>query len=63
MSGTDFELISNFMKNRNRNQIKSKYKKESRINPIRIDHAIWNRIPLSKEAYEFYIKEFEVDKS
>jgi Transcription initiation factor TFIIIB, Bdp1 subunit len=57
--GTDFELISNFMKNRNRNQIKSKYKKESKLNSIRIDHAIWNRIPLSKDAYEDYIKAFK----
>lgn len=58
MFGTDFEMISNFMQNRNRNQIKSKYKKESKINPIRIDHAIWNRIDLSKEAYENYIETF-----
>jgi Myb DNA-binding like len=48
------------MKNRTRNQIKSKYKKESKINPIRIDHAIWNKIPLSKEAYEDYIQAFKV---
>jgi hypothetical protein len=60
--GTDFEMISNFMKNRNRNQIKSKYKKESKLNPIRIDHAIWNRIPLSKESYQYYIKKFDFTK-
>ena len=57
--GTDFELISNFMKNRNRNQIKSKFKKESKLNPIRIDHAIWNPIPLSKEVIQEYIHSFK----
>lgn len=46
------------MKNRNRNQIKSKFKKESKVNPVRIDQAIWNRIPLSKEAYHDYIEAF-----
>lgn len=54
--GTDFEMIANFMKNRSRNQIKSKYKKESRNNAARMDYALWNRIPLTKEAYEEYIK-------
>ncbi|CAG9332531.1 unnamed protein product [Blepharisma stoltei] len=59
--GTDFELIANFMKKRTRNQIKSKFKKESKNNPGRVDHAIWNRINLTKEAYDDYIKTLKIE--
>ena len=53
--GTDFGMISKFMKKRTREQIKSKYKKESRLNPAKIDYATCNRIPLSRAAYEKFL--------
>lgn len=57
--GTDFGLISKFMKHRSRSQVKSKFKKESRINPTAIDFAICNKISLSKQAYEEFVQSLQ----
>jgi transcription factor TFIIIB component B'' len=57
--GTDFGLIAKFMKRRARSQIKSKFKKESRLNPSAIDFAICNKISISKQAYEEFVQSLQ----
>jgi transcription factor TFIIIB component B'' len=41
--GTDFSLISRMFTNRTRKQIKHKYKREERMNPARLQHALTHR--------------------
>lgn len=60
MFGMDFGMISKFMKNRTRNQIKSKYKKESKVNPERIDSAFSNKIEIDKDKYQQYVAKLGV---
>mmetsp|Transcript_18481 Transcript_18481/g.33295 ORF Transcript_18481/g.33295 Transcript_18481/m.33295 type:complete len:209 (-) Transcript_18481:2378-3004(-) len=57
--GTDFGLIAKFMKRRARSQIKSKFKKESRLNPSAIDFAICNKISISKQAYAEFVQSLQ----
>jgi hypothetical protein len=55
--GTDFGMMSKFLAKRTRHQVKSKFKKESKLNPGKIDYALTTKIGLSQEAYQEYIAE------
>ncbi|KAI8097109.1 uncharacterized protein BX664DRAFT_72947 [Halteromyces radiatus] len=59
--GTDFEMIANMMKNRSRNQVRLKYKREERDHPQKItDHIIRKRHKVDLDAYQKVIGlEFE----
>jgi len=50
--GTDFSLIEKLFPARSRLQIKSKFKREERDHPGRIDYALAHRIPLDLLEYE-----------
>jgi len=50
--GTDFSLIEKLFPARSRLQIKSKFKREERDHPGRIDYALAHRIPLDLVEYE-----------
>lgn len=47
--GTDFSMIAKFFPNRNRRQIKNRFKKEEEINPSLVDKALRERLPLDVE--------------
>ena len=57
--GTDFGMVANFLKNRTRQQVKSKYKKESRLNPGKVEYSTSTKMELSKEAYQRFISELQ----
>lgn len=57
--GTDFGMVANFLKNRTRQQVKSKYKKESRLNPNKVEYSTSTKMDLSKEAYQHFISELQ----
>lgn len=57
--GTDFGMVANFLKNRSRQQVKSKYKKESRLNPGKVEYSTSTKMELSKEAYQRFIGELQ----
>lgn len=50
--GTDFCMVANFLKQRTREQVKSKYKKESRLCPAKIEYATTTKIEVPREAYQ-----------
>ncbi|KAG9288196.1 hypothetical protein G9A89_020502 [Geosiphon pyriformis] len=62
--GTDFGIIAQMFPYRNRKQIKAKYKRESKINKSKVDHALMHKIPVDLEEYSRLAgQEFpEVDK-
>ena len=60
--GTDFELISMCLNNRNRKNIKSKYKKESKINSVSVLFALENRVPLKCESYLDFVQYLKNNK-
>lgn len=41
--GTDFELIQNLFPGRTRKQVKSKFKNEERLNPLRLSDALGHK--------------------
>ena len=47
MVGTDFSLVNQFFPDRDRRQIRNKYKREERENRARVDYALRNRKPLT----------------
>ncbi|KAI9741914.1 MAG: Transcription factor TFIIIB component B [Cirrosporium novae-zelandiae] len=51
MFGTDFMMISKMFPDRTRRQIKLKYNKEEREDPIRIKECEANRIPVNMEEF------------
>ncbi|CAG8566319.1 8621_t:CDS:2 [Paraglomus occultum] len=51
MWGTDFEIISKLFPTRTRRQVKAKFKRESRLDPKRINEATANRIPIDLEEF------------
>ena len=57
--GTDFGMVANFLQNRTRQQVKSKYKKESRLNSGKVEYAVSTKLELGKEAYERFIAELQ----
>ncbi|PKC74696.1 hypothetical protein RhiirA1_449698 [Rhizophagus irregularis] len=52
--GTDFEIISRkiFDHRKSRDQVKNKYKRERKINPLRVYKALDTRIPIEPEELE-----------
>ncbi|CAG8540256.1 8780_t:CDS:2 [Rhizophagus irregularis] len=52
--GTDFEIISRkiFDNRKSRDQVKNKYKRERKINPLRVYKALDTRIPIEPEELE-----------
>lgn len=51
MWGTDFEMISRMFPNRTRKQIKSKWTKEERGNPTRLNDAFARKVPVNLNDY------------
>jgi len=49
--GTDFTLLEKLFAKRTRKQLKSKFKREEKENPRRIDDALKNTIPIDIEHY------------
>ena len=55
--GTDFGMVANFLQKRTREQVKNKYKKESRLNSGKVEYAVSTKMEVGKEAYERLIAE------
>lgn len=51
MWGSDFEMISRMFPNRTRKQIKTKWTREERADPRRLDMAFARRVPVDLEVY------------
>ncbi|KAK2845569.1 hypothetical protein Q7C36_010423 [Tachysurus vachellii] len=56
MVGTDFSLIGQLLTNRSRAAIKSKFKKEERVNSWRVDKALRNKRPFDKEFFSYLLE-------
>ncbi|MCJ8746931.1 hypothetical protein PDJAM_G00147480 [Pangasius djambal] len=56
MVGTDFSLIGQLLAHRSRAAIKSKFKKEERLNPWRVDKALRNKRPYDKEFFSYLLE-------
>ncbi|MCI4392707.1 hypothetical protein PGIGA_G00148940 [Pangasianodon gigas] len=56
MVGTDFSLIGQLLTHRSRAAIKSKFKKEERLNPWRVDKALRNKRPYDKEFFSYLLE-------
>ncbi|XP_033105585.1 uncharacterized protein LOC117107875 isoform X2 [Anneissia japonica] len=52
MVGTDFSMINALFPKRTRHQIKNKFKREERVNRVRVDKAIREKTPLVKAMFE-----------
>lgn len=63
--GTDFTIMQFFYPNRNRGQIKAKFKREERVNPRRITKALTNPLPFGLTQSKIFtltppdVKKFE----
>lgn len=57
--GTDFEIIAakSFLSTKTRDQIKNKYKKERKNNPVRVNNALDTRIPVAIEELNLRVIE------
>jgi hypothetical protein len=53
--GTDFTMIEQFFPDRDRRQIRNRYKKEEKENPEKIEWAIKNRLALDTKAFQALI--------
>jgi transcription factor TFIIIB component B'' len=49
--GTNFSQISQFFPNRDRRQIRNKFKKEEKENKLKVENYLKNRKPLNLEAF------------
>ncbi|XP_042613243.1 transcription factor TFIIIB component B'' homolog isoform X3 [Cyprinus carpio] len=56
MVGTDFSMIAQLLTHRSRAEIKSKFKKEERVNAWRVDKAFRNKRPYDGEFFSFLLK-------
>lgn len=56
MYGTDFGFMAQLFPNRNRTQVKNKYKKEERTNPKKLNNALANKVPMDFEEFEAALK-------
>ena len=54
--GTDFQKIADFLKDRKRDNIKNKYKKEAKVNAILIDYALTHRFSFDLEEVMCFSK-------
>ncbi|XP_024359822.1 uncharacterized protein [Physcomitrium patens] len=60
--GTDFELIQNLFPGRTRKQVKSKFKNEERLNPVRLADALGHKIQDQSHHYRAILEMIKSEK-
>ncbi|KAG8467550.1 hypothetical protein KFE25_000866 [Diacronema lutheri] len=57
--GTDFSLLEKIIPNRNRRQIKLKFKREERENPARVNDALTRRLPANAQELQRIVEQVQ----
>ncbi|XP_024401733.1 uncharacterized protein [Physcomitrium patens] len=60
--GTDFELIQNLFPGRTRKQVKSKFKNEERLNPLRLSDALGHKTQDQSHHYRAILEMIKTEK-